>query len=48
MFIISKELRDQINSFLGSLQVPVSAAPNFIAVIEALSSLKEVPEVKPE
>lgn len=46
MLIISKELRNQINAFLGGVQVPVSVAPNFLAVIKALSELKELKETK--
>lgn len=46
MLIISKELRDQINAFLGGIQVPVSLAPNFLTVIKALSELEEIKETK--
>lgn len=46
MLVISKELRDQINTFLGGIQVPVSVAPNFLAVIKALSELEEMKETK--
>lgn len=46
MLVISKELRDQINTFLGGIQVPVSVAPNFLAVINALSELEEMKETK--
>lgn len=41
MLIISKELRDQINTFLGGIQVPVSIAPNFLVVIKALNELPD-------
>lgn len=44
MLLISKELRDQINVFLSGISVPVSVAPNFLAVIKALSELEEQKE----
>lgn len=46
MLIISEELRDNINKFLGGIQVPVFTAPHFLEVIKILSELQQMPENK--
>lgn len=45
MLMISEELRDNINKFLGGIQVPVAIAPNFLEVIKRLDGLEKIPEV---
>ena len=44
MLKINEETRDKIVSFISSISVPVSAASNFLGIIQVLTNLEKLEE----
>lgn len=48
MLKLTEDTRDKIVQFISGLSVPVSAAPNFIGIVQALNGLEKLDEEIPE
>lgn len=48
MYKLPKQTRDSIVTYLSNLVVPTSVGYNLTVIVETLSKLEEIPEVKEE